>query len=73
MIYKRHELNNRNRGAGFMEDNGQQLTVRVPGTLNNVKDIENVSITTKNGFPVRVAVLQRYRLGMTYITWRCHL
>ncbi len=57
------ELNNENRGAGFMEDNGQQLTVRVPGTLNNVKDIENVSITTKNGFPVRVADVATVSIG----------
>lgn len=36
--------NNENRGAGFIEQNGQQLTVRVPGTLNNIEAIQNVSI-----------------------------
>ena len=47
--------NNQNRGAGFIEENGQQLTVRVPGTLRTLQDIENTSIAVKNGVPIRVA------------------
>ncbi|HAK32891.1 MAG TPA: hypothetical protein DCM30_08795, partial [Acinetobacter radioresistens] len=41
--------NNENRGAGFIEDNGQQLTVRIPGTLNNISDIENTLVTSSSG------------------------
>lgn len=44
--------NNENRGAGFIEKNGQQLTVRVPGTLTDIKAIQNVSISNKNGFQI---------------------
>src|SRR5690606_31945066 len=47
--------NNENRGAGFIEDGGQQLTVRVPGTLNTIQDIENTTVVTLNGNPVRVS------------------
>ncbi len=39
--------NNENRGAGYIEKNGQQLTVRVPGTLNTIEDIQNISIANK--------------------------
>ena len=39
--------NNENRGAGFIEENGQQLTVRVPGMLMSIQDIQNVTVATK--------------------------
>ncbi|MDQ8935213.1 efflux RND transporter permease subunit [Acinetobacter rudis] len=55
--------NNENRGAGFIENNGQQLTVRVPGILQTVADIENVTITNKNAFPVRVKDVANVSIG----------
>ncbi|OTG84949.1 efflux RND transporter permease subunit [Acinetobacter sp. ANC 4648] len=55
--------NNENRGAGFIEENGQQLTVRVPGTLNSIEDIQNIAIANKNGFPVRVADVASVSIG----------
>ncbi|WP_111893789.1 efflux RND transporter permease subunit [Acinetobacter sp. MB5] len=55
--------NNENRGAGFIEDNGQQLTVRVPGVLNSLQDIENISVANKNGLPIRVADVARVSIG----------
>ena len=55
--------NNENRGAGFIEDNGQQLTVRVPGVLSSVRDIENISIANKNGVPIRVADVATVSIG----------
>jgi cobalt-zinc-cadmium resistance protein CzcA len=59
--------NNENRGAGFIEDNGQQLTVRVPGVLNSLQDIENISVANKNGLPIRVIDVARFLLGMTCV------
>lgn len=56
-------LNNENRGAGFIETNGQQLTVRVPGMLSSIEDIQNVSIGNKNGFPIRVADVASVAIG----------
>lgn len=55
--------NNGNRGAGFVEDNGQQLTVRVPGLLSSIQDIENVTISTKNGLPIRVSDVASVSIG----------
>lgn len=55
--------NNENRGAGFIEENGQQLTVRVPGMLTSIQDIQNVTVTTKNGLPIRVADVASVSIG----------
>lgn len=55
--------NNENRGAGFIENNGQQLTVRVPGTLNSLEDIRNMSVSNKNGFPIRVSDVATVSIG----------
>lgn len=55
--------NNENRGAGFIEENGQQLTVRVPGMLTSIQDIQNVTVATKNGFPIRVADVASVSIG----------
>ncbi|WP_147509519.1 efflux RND transporter permease subunit, partial [Acinetobacter baumannii] len=55
--------NNENRGAGFIEENGEQLTVRVPGMLNSVEDIQNITVSTKNGLPIRVADVANVSIG----------
>ncbi|WP_394661520.1 efflux RND transporter permease subunit [uncultured Acinetobacter sp.] len=55
--------NNENRGAGFIEDNGQQLTVRVPGMLSSIQDIENVTLETKSGLPIRVSDVAKILIG----------
>ncbi|UUS62218.1 MULTISPECIES: efflux RND transporter permease subunit [unclassified Acinetobacter] len=55
--------NNENRGAGFIEENGQQLTVRVPGTLNTISDIENTMIDSPNGSPIRVGDIAQVSIG----------
>lgn len=55
--------NNENRGAGFIESNGQQLTVRVPGTLNTLEDIQTISIANKNGLPIRVMDVATVSIG----------
>ncbi|AVZ03430.1 CusA/CzcA family heavy metal efflux RND transporter [Acinetobacter pittii] len=55
--------NNENRGAGFIEENGQQLTVRVPGMLTSIQDIQNVTVATKNSLPIRVADVASVSIG----------
>ena len=55
--------NNENRGAGYIEKNGQQLTVRVPGTLNTIEDIQNISLANKNGYAIRVADVAQVSIG----------
>jgi len=55
--------NNTNRGAGYIERNGQQLLVRSPGQLKNIKDIEQVVIKNINGTPVKVTDVAYVAIG----------
>lgn len=48
------QANNDNRGAGYIERNGQQLLVRSPGQLATLQDIGNVIITEYETVPVRI-------------------
>ncbi|WOE31051.1 MULTISPECIES: CusA/CzcA family heavy metal efflux RND transporter [unclassified Acinetobacter] len=62
-LQKALQESNENRGAGYIEENGQQLTVRVPGLLNTVQDIENITVSTKQGYPIRVADIAQVSIG----------
>lgn len=55
--------NNDNRGAGYIERNGQQLLVRSPGQLRSISDIENVVVKSVNGTPVRVKDVADVAIG----------
>ena len=55
--------NNENRGAGYIEANGQQLTVRIPGTFNGLSDIENTMLGSPNGSPIRVGDIAQVSIG----------
>ena len=55
--------NNTNRGAGYIERNGQQLLVRSPGQLATIGDIEQVVIANRDGAPVRVADVADVAIG----------
>jgi cobalt-zinc-cadmium resistance protein CzcA len=55
--------NNENRGAGYIERNGQQLLVRSPGQLATISDIENVVVTAHDGIPVRVSDVASVAIG----------
>ncbi|MCF9000008.1 efflux RND transporter permease subunit [Acinetobacter nectaris] len=57
------EQNNENKGAGFVENNGQQLTVRVPGILKTVSDIENVVVQNKGNTPIRILDIATVSIG----------
>jgi len=48
------QANNDNRGAGYIERNGQQLLVRSPGQLGTIEDIGNVIITEHDSVPIKV-------------------
>lgn len=48
------QSNNANRGAGYIEKNGQQLLVRSPGQLGTPEDIGNVIITEHQNVPIKI-------------------
>ena len=56
-------MNNSNRGAGYVERNGQQLLVRSPGQLEDIQAIENVVLTAIDGIPVRVKDVAEVAIG----------
>jgi cobalt-zinc-cadmium resistance protein CzcA len=48
------DANNRNVGAGYIERNGQQYLVRVPGQVGGVEEIRDIVLGRRNGLPIRV-------------------
>lgn len=57
------KANNNNRGAGYIERNGQQLLVRTEGQLRHIEDIENLIVSHSTGVPVRVRDLAQVAIG----------
>ena len=57
------QANNDNRGAGYIERNGQQLLVRSPGQLATVDDIGNVIITEHDSVPIKIKDLAEVAIG----------
>ncbi len=47
--------NNQNMGAGYIERNGQQYLVRVPGQVGGIDEIRNIVLDRREGLPIRVA------------------
>jgi cobalt-zinc-cadmium resistance protein CzcA len=54
---------NQNQGAGFIETNGQQLLVRIPGQLKNTQDIGNVIVKTFDSSPVFIRDIADIAIG----------
>lgn len=46
--------NNQNVGAGYIERNGQQFLVRVPGQVANLDAIGDIVLDRRDGVPIRV-------------------
>ena len=57
------EASNANRGAGYIERDGDQYLVRAPGQLFSIADIKRVVIATRSGTPIRVADVAEVKLG----------
>ena len=47
--------NNDNRGAGFIEYNGAQWLMRVPGQAADSQDLADIVISQRNGIPIRIS------------------
>ncbi len=57
------ELNNSNRGAGYIERFDGQYLVRSPGQLKTVEDIANTVIAKRDDAPVRIKDVANVHLG----------
>jgi cobalt-zinc-cadmium resistance protein CzcA len=55
--------NNANQGAGFVEKNGAQWLIRIPGQIENIQDIANIPLHTHNGTSVTVGEVAQITQG----------
>jgi len=55
--------NNQNRGAGFIEYNGAQWLMRIPGQAADAEDLANVVIAERDGVPVRISDVATVGIG----------
>ncbi|MGC1497851.1 MAG: CusA/CzcA family heavy metal efflux RND transporter [Sulfitobacter sp.] len=54
-VLKAIQQNNQNQGVGFVEHNGAQWLMRVPGQADDIERLGNIVIRSSNGVPIRVS------------------
>ena len=57
------EANNASRGANYIEQNGEGYVVRAAGRVENVEDIGQIVVSTRNGVPVRINDIADVTIG----------
>ena len=57
------ELNNRNDGAGRLDDGEESLLVRAEGRFQSLQDVEATVVRSTHGHPVRIADIAEVRIG----------
>lgn len=57
------EKNNNNVGAGYIERNGEQLLVRVPGQVKNIDDINMIILGKRDDVTIRIKDVAEVKLG----------
>lgn len=55
--------NNANRGAGYIERNGEQILVRSPGQLQTIEEIENVVVGRHESSPIKIKDIAEVAIG----------
>ncbi len=57
------ERNNANAGAGYIERNGEQVLIRVPGRAAGADDLKSLVVTRRGDIPVRIDQIADVQLG----------
>jgi cobalt-zinc-cadmium resistance protein CzcA len=57
------ENNNRNGGAGRLNDSEESLLVRAEGAFKTLEDVSNTVVRSEQGMPVKIADVATVRLG----------
>ena len=57
------EKNNANLGAGYIEKNGEQYLIRVPGQVKTIEDIKDIIVAKRDEVIIRVGEIADVRLG----------
>ena len=55
--------NNDNQGAGFINHNGEQWLMRVPGQASSIEDLASIVVRESDGVPVRVRDVADVAIG----------
>ncbi|MBK79861.1 MAG: CusA/CzcA family heavy metal efflux RND transporter [Gammaproteobacteria bacterium] len=62
-IAKAIERNNENRGAGFIEHNGAQWLMRVPGRASKIEELGRIVVREEDGVPILVRQVANVSVG----------
>lgn len=57
------EKNNDNVGAGYIEKNGEQYLIRIPGQVKDLHDIRHIIVTKKDELTIRIGDIADVELG----------
>jgi len=57
------EKNNENVGAGYIEKNGEQYLIRVPGQVKDSRDIEHIIVAKRDELTIRIGDVADVKLG----------
>ncbi|MDO8351505.1 MAG: CusA/CzcA family heavy metal efflux RND transporter [Gallionella sp.] len=63
MLEQALQANNRNDGAGRINDGDEALLVRAEGSIKNLQDLRNIVIASPAGNPIRVGDVAQVRIG----------
>jgi cobalt-zinc-cadmium resistance protein CzcA len=63
MLQQAVQANNRNDGAGRINDGDEALLVRAEGSVKNLQDLRNIVIASPSGNPARVSDVALVRIG----------
>ena len=63
MLQQAIQTNNRNDGAGRINDSDEALLIRAEGSIKNLQDIRNIVIASPGGSPIRVGDVAIVRIG----------
>ena len=63
MLQAAVQANNRNDGAGRINDGDETLLVRAEGSVKNLQDVRNIVVASPNGNPIRVSDVAQVRIG----------
>ena len=63
MLLEKIAANNSNRGAGFIERNGAQQLVRVPGQATDMEALERIVVSQSDGVPVHLGDVASVSVG----------
>jgi len=63
MLQQAIQANNRNDGAGRINDGDEALLVRAEGSIKSLQDVRNIVVSSTAGSPIRVSDVAEVRIG----------